>query len=155
MSFHIKDDFKVGAPVSQVPVGWFNSVAKFLNGLIGGFGIETKKSSSGMSTVSLRKQALQQEIDNALDSIKVSKDAGTPDDRTDSPAVLDTSGGTWEWKAGGLKGLEMDCYCKIAPQSAGSNYSVFQRCTLTFSKDGLLVSGKLLSDRIRIQAKNA
>lgn len=153
--FHVKDDFRAGGPISQVPASWFNAVGHFLNGLVGGFGISTKKSDSGRSTISLDKEVLQQEIDNVLDGLKISKDPGTPDDGTDSPNVLDVNGDEWDWKAGGENGLELDCYCKISPQTSTSNYSVFQRCTLTFSKDGLLVSGKLLPDRIRIQAKNA
>ena len=75
--------------------------------------------------------------------------------KVDNPDVLDTTGGTWSWVADGSSGLELDCYCKIAPQTSSSNYTVLQRCRLTFSKDGLLVAGELLSDRIRIQAKNA
>ena len=154
-AFHIKDDFKAGGPCSQVPASWFNAVGHFLNGLVGGFGIKTRKSDSGRSTVSLDKEVLQQEIDNVLDSMRISKDPETPLDGTDNPDVLDTTGGTWSWVADGSSGLELDCYCKIAPQTSSSNYTVLQRCRLTFSKDGLLVAGELLSDRIRIQAKNA
>lgn len=152
--FHIKDDFSAGAPISQVPAGWFNSVAKFLNGLIGGFGIETKKSDSGNSTIALKKDVLQQEIDNITKNLRISKDAGTPADKTDSPTVLDNSGADWEWTAGGANGLKMDCYCTIAPQTSGSLYTVLQRCRMTFSKDGLLVKAELLDERVRIQAKN-
>lgn len=156
MSFHIKDDFKAGGPVTQVPASWFNAVAKFLNGLIGGFGIETKKSESGTSTIVLKKDVLQQEIDNITQNLRISKDAGTPEDATDEPiGVIDQNGAEVSWIAGGDGGLKLECYCLLAPQVAGSSYSTFQRCVLTFSKDGLLVSGHLLPDRIRIQAKNA
>lgn len=37
---HVRDDFKAGAPVSQVPASWFNAVAKFVNGLIPGRGVK-------------------------------------------------------------------------------------------------------------------
>ena len=149
MSFHIKDDFKAGAPISQVPASWFNSVAKFLNGLIGGFGIETKKNESGRSTIALRKQTLQQEIDNITQNLRISKDSGTPDDHTDSPTVLDTSGDSWSWTADGANGIEIDAYYKCA--ESGS-YHYLQRCRMTFSKDGLLVKAQGLPDRIRIRA---
>ena len=43
MAFHLKDDFRAGGPVSQVPATWFNSVSKFLNNLVGGFGIRVHK----------------------------------------------------------------------------------------------------------------
>ena len=33
--FHITDNFQPGAPITQVPVSWFNKVAHFLNNLIG------------------------------------------------------------------------------------------------------------------------
>ena len=39
MAFHVKDNFGIG-PVSQVPTTWFNSVAKFLNNIVGGLGIK-------------------------------------------------------------------------------------------------------------------
>ena len=149
MSFHVKDDFKAGAPISQVPAGWFNAVAKFLNGLVGGFGIETKKSDSGNSTIALKKEVLQQEIDNITKNLRISKDAGTPDDRTDSPTEYDQTGDSWTWVADGNDGLVMDAYYEIGASGA---YHFFQRARLTFSKDGLLVKAEGLPGRIRVQA---
>ena len=35
----LRDDFRAGAPVSQVPAAWFNAVARFVNGLVPGRGI--------------------------------------------------------------------------------------------------------------------
>ena len=70
MSFHVKDDFRTGRPVSQVPASWFNAVGSFINNLIGGFGISVKKSESGNSVVSIDKEILQAEIDNAMDGLK-------------------------------------------------------------------------------------
>ena len=155
MAFHVKDDFQAGRPMSQVSAAWFNAIGHFVNWMTGGFGITTKKSNSGKMEISLNREVLRAEIDNAMRGKRISKEAGTPDDCTDSPNVLDTNGSTHTWTAGGLNGLMLDCYCKIAPQTATSNYSVYQRCRLTFSKDGLLVKGELLADRVRIQAKNA
>lgn len=155
MAFRVKDDFQAGRPMSQVPTAWFNAVGHFINWIVGGFGIKTNKSDSGKMEISLDRDVLRAEIDNAMQGKRISKEAGTPVDCTDDPNVLDANGATIEWTAGGKNGFELDCYCKISSQTSTSNYSVFQRCTLTFSKDGLLVSGKLLPDRIRIQAKNA
>ena len=144
MSFHVQDNFKPGAPISQVPASWFNKVAAFLNGLVPGRGINFNKQATGAIAIELK------------DDFKpISKAVGTPVDGKDDPVVLDTNGSTWEWSAGGANGLELDCYCKLAPQVSGSSYSVYQRVRLKFSRDGLLVHGELLSDRIRIQAKNA
>ena len=42
----IKDDFNPKAPISQVPASWFNTVAKFINELMGGLGISLNKDGS-------------------------------------------------------------------------------------------------------------
>lgn len=158
MSFHVKDDFKAGAPISQVPASWFNSVAKFLNGLVGGFGVKTDKHESGRSTVSLDKQVLQQEIDNVLDGLKVSKKMGdNPKDHTDvnAPDVGTsnydaTAPSEWIWRSGGSDGLKLDVYCRIRKPSASSTYRYFGRCTLEFSKDGLLVKATGLANEVLV-----
>lgn len=153
MSFHVKDDFRPGAPISQVPASWFNKVAQFLNNLVHGYGITLTKSEKGASVI---------EIDQtAIPSLSViSRETGTPADATNDNGsiatnVFDTTGDTLSWAAGGANGLMLDCYCRLNPQTAGGNYSVFQRCRLTFSKDGLLVSGVLMPDRIRIRTANS
>ena len=150
MSFHVKDDFKAGAPISQVPASWFNSVAKFLNGLVGGFGVKTDKNESGRSTVSIDKQVLQQEIDNITNTLKVSKEMGeTPLDKTDTGTDDDTDGETWTWKSGGANGLKMDAYFCIVEEE-GWHY--FQRVRLDISKDGLIVKAEALDGRREIEA---
>lgn len=150
MSFHVKDDFKAGAPISQVPAGWFNSVAKFLNGLVGGFGVKIDKNESGRSTASIDKQVLQQEIDNITNTLKVSKEMGeSPLDKTDTEADDDTDGDTWTWKSGGANGLKMDAYFCIVEEE-GWHY--FQRVRLDISKDGLIVKAEALDGRREIEA---
>ena len=42
----LQDNFREGAPISQVPASWFNAVAKFINSLIPGYGISWMKSES-------------------------------------------------------------------------------------------------------------
>ena len=150
MSFHVKDDFKAGAPISQVPAGWFNSVAKFLNGLVGGFGVKIDKNESGRSTASIDKQVLQQEIDNITNTLKVSKEMGeSPLDKTDTGADDDTDGDTWTWKSGGANGLKMDAYFCIVEEE-GWHY--FQRVRLDISRDGLIVKAEALDGRREIEA---
>ena len=150
MSFHVKDDFKAGAPISQVPAGWFNSVAKFLNGLVGGFGVKTDKNESGRSTVSLDKQVLQQEIDNITNTLKVSKEMGEdPLDKTDEETDDDSDGDTWTWKSGGANGLKMDAYFCIVEEQ-GWHY--FQRVRLDISRDGLIVKAEAPGGRREIKA---
>lgn len=43
MSFHVKDNYRSGLPITSVGVEWFNSVAGFLNSLVGGLGIMVTK----------------------------------------------------------------------------------------------------------------
>ena len=76
-------------------------------------------------------------------------------DMKDSPSTIQGDGATGTWTAGGEHGLYLDCYCKVAPQTASSNYTVLQRARLTISSDGLVVKAELLGERTRIQAKNA
>ena len=150
MSFHVKDDFKAGAPISQVPASWFNSVAKFLNGLVGGFGVKIDKNESGRSTASIDKQVLQQEIDNITNTLKVSKEMGeSPLDKTDTGTDDDNDGETWTWKSGGANGLKMDAYFCIVEED-GWHY--FQRVRLDISKDGLIVKAEALDGRREIQS---
>lgn len=147
----LKDDFAVGRPISQVPAAWFNAVAKFVNGLTAGGGIRINRDGGA-----LMRTEVSLDPDGARTIVGApSAAAGTPDDRSDAPTVLDENGDTWSWTPGGDNGLTLDCYCKIAPQVVGSVYSVFQRCRLTFSKGGLLAKAELLAGRVRIQAKNA
>lgn len=138
MAFHVKDDFKAGAPITQVPASWFNRVGSFLNNLVGGYCVKIEKNERGASTIS---------VDTS--KLPLSKDTGTPEDKTDSPEVLDTSGDSWTWTANGKDGLKLDAYYRIG--TSGS-YHLFQRCRLTISKDGLVVSAEGLPDRIRIRA---
>lgn len=150
MSFHVKDDFKAGAPISQVPASWFNSVAKFLNGLVGGFGVKINKNESGRSTASIDKQVLQQEIDNITNTLKLSKEMGeSPLDKTDTGTDDDNDGETWTWKSGGNNGLKMDAYFCIVEEE-GWHY--FQRVRLEISKDGLIVKAEALDGRREIEA---
>lgn len=150
MSFHVKDDFKAGAPISQVPASWFNAVAKFLNGLVGGFGVKIDKNEGGRSTASIDKQVLQQEIDNITNTLKLSKEMGDePLDKTDTGTDDDNDGETWTWKSGGNNGLKMDAYFCIVEEE-GWHY--FQRVRLDISKDGLIVKAEALDGRREIEA---
>ncbi len=140
MAFHVKDDFRPGAPVSQVPASWFNRVGSFLNNLVGGYGVKVEKSERGASTVSLDA--------SALPSSSVSKETGTPDDRTAEDAGDSQDGEAWTWTAGGGGGLRLDVFCRARPED-GWHY--FGRARLVFSKDGLLVSAEGLADETEIE----
>lgn len=79
-NFHIRDDFKAGAPISQVPASWFNAVASFLNNLVGGYGIRVVKNQRGASTVEIDESYLHKDK-----AITVSHETfATPDATLDS-----------------------------------------------------------------------
>ena len=141
--FHVQDNFIAGAPISQVPASWFNSVARFLNGLIGGKGVRFVKNTDAPSVIEMDADVPSNELGD------------NPTDMKDSPSTISGDGSTSSWSAGGTDGLYLDCYCKIAPQSSGSAYTVFQRARITISKDGLVTGVEILKGRTRIQAKNA
>lgn len=129
--FHLKSNFKTGAPISQVPASWFNQVAEFLNNLIAGYGLKMIKTSCGPSVISIDPQVVS----------SISKEVGEPTDRTDqeTDADLETDGDSWTWNAGGGNGVKFDCYCKIVD---GEDEHRFERVSLTYSKDGLLVKAE-------------
>ena len=60
--FHLKDNFRPNAPISQVPASWFNAVAAFLNNLVGGFGIKMDKRSA-FPSISVDMDALMDVLD--------------------------------------------------------------------------------------------
>ena len=74
-------------------------------------------------------------------------------DIADTPPVLDHNGTNLLWTADKGQRLSLDCYCKIAPQVSGSNYSVLQRCRMTFAANGLLEKAELLPERTQVQAR--
>lgn len=133
--FHITDNFQPGAPITQVPVSWFNKVASFLNNLIGD-GATVDKGNPPVirvDTAAIAKKLLE---------------VGTPVDKTDQEADDDTDGDIWVWEPGGKDGLMFDCYCKTKEDG---NWHYLSRARLTFSKDGLLVRAEGLNGRREIE----
>lgn len=151
MSFHVRDDFKAGTPASSVPASWFNAVGKFLNNLVGAAGIRVLRDSNPPQ-VMLDAKTAKSAMFMAMGQVGEAEDVV---DMKDSPSTIQGDGATGTWTAGGEHGLYLDCYCKVAPQTASSNYTVLQRARLTISSDGLVVKAELLGERTRIQAKNA
>lgn len=151
MSFHVRDDFKAGTPASSVPASWFNAVGRFLNNLVGGAGIRVLRDGNPPQVV-LDAKTAKSAMFMAMGQTGDSEDVV---DMKDSPSTISGDGATGTWTAGGEHGLYLDCYCKVAPQTASSNYTVLQRARLTISSHGLVVKCELLGERTRIQAKNA
>lgn len=132
--------------IFQIPLRWFRDVDRRSRIITDGKFIRADRNNADGTVLEFD--------EDAITGIP-SNETGSPTNMKDSPAVFDTAGATASWAAGGANGLSLDCYCKIAQQTSGSNYSVFQRARMDFSKDGLLVSAAVLGERIRIQAKNA
>lgn len=138
--FHVKSNFRVGAPISQVPASWFNKVANFLNNLVPGYGLKLTKSTDGPSVIQLDPSVVPQAVTRQL---------GKPEEKTDTAEDDYTDGDTWEWNAGGDNGLIMDAYCKVENED-GWHY--LSRCRMTISKDGLITKVEGLAGRREIQA---
>lgn len=93
--FHVKDDFRAGAPVTQVGAGWFNKVGSFINNLVGGRGVRIVKNESGPSYIELEGAAT---------------DAGEGDNPTavgSYPTDEVTQAAGTLWQAGGENGAEV------------------------------------------------
>lgn len=123
----LRDNFREGAPISQVPATWFNAVASFINSLIPGFGISWAKSEK-MNII---------EVDQ---SVIPGKTTGTPVSGGSFPTndgITQTAGNIWT--AGGANGLTLEVLFKGEYDSNLGVHKVYS-ATLTFSKDGLLMS---------------
>ena len=139
--FHIKSNFRVGGPISQVPISWFKKVANFLNNFVAGYGLKMQKNADGPSVISL---------DPAVVPQPVTLQIGTPEDKTDKGEDDYVNADPWQWNAGGENGLMMDAYCKVEQEEHGWHY--LTRCRLTISKDGLITKVDGLAGQKEIQA---
>lgn len=158
-AFHVKDDFKAGGPISQVPASWFNKVASLLNNLLGIKGISLVKNERGVATVGIDEEKIMEvkpladlksdvedlqndvgDLQNAVPSADATSTTNKRDTNTDD----DTGATGWTWNRHGSKGLSFDAYTLV---EADGNYHWFSRVRLTFSKDGLLVKAQGLTGR--------
>ena len=112
--FHLKDNFRPNAPISQVPASWFNAVASFLNNLVGGYGVKINKNGS-IPVVSIDPEVLADQT--KLTPTKEHQQFETPSaDQNTSPSTHPQSGSgdsftvkliDTVWKAGGKKGVKV------------------------------------------------
>ena len=93
--FHVKDDFKANAPITQVGAGWFNKVGAFLNNLVGGRGVRIVKNESGPSYI---------ELDDAA---MASGEGSNPTDVGSYPTDEVTQEAETLWQAGGANGAKV------------------------------------------------
>lgn len=124
----LRDNFREGAPVSQVPASWFNTVASFINSLIPGFGISWVKSET-MNVI---------EVDQTVIPSKVAR---TPVSGgafpTGETGITQQEGNIWT--VGGADGLSLQVLYKGEYDSGLGAHKVYA-AQLTFSAGGLLLS---------------
>lgn len=134
MAFHVKDDFKAGAPISQVPASWFNRVGSFLNNLVGGYGIKLEKNERGASTVSLDASQLPKATASVPTSPASTVDLTTEGEGTDAAASM-------AWSYDGDAGVKITLQtrtCYLHTKSSPVLYGFFR--TFTFDAKGMLLS---------------
>lgn len=96
--FHVKDDFRAGAPVTQVGAGWFNKVGAFINNLVGGRGVRIVKNESGPSYI---------ELEDAAEAEATEGENPTSVGEYPTDEVEQEAGETPLWSAGGANGAKV------------------------------------------------
>lgn len=114
---HVKDDFKAGAPVTQVGAGWFNKVGSFINNIVGGRGVRIVKNESGPSYIEL--DASEGDNPTAVGSYPT-------DEVTQKAGTL--------WRAGGENGAEVMVAYKCVFDTDGQHKTYAAK--LVLSADG-------------------
>ena len=137
MSFHVKDDFRPGAPISQVPASWFNKVAQFLNNLVGGFGITLMKSENGASVIEVDQTAIRQAQNTAVGTPSAVGSFPTDDDVTQQASTL--------WTAGGENGASLFVLFKGEYDSGDGMHDLYA-AKLTITADGRIVKIDAVQD---------
>ena len=110
--FHLKDNFRPNAPISQVPASWFNAVASFLNNLVGGYGVNINKNGA-IPVVSIKPEVLAEhskdkpttehtELETPSENQDFASKGHVYDEANDAWSLHDTT-----WVRGGKKGLKM------------------------------------------------
>lgn len=133
MAFHVKDDFKAGAPITQVPASWFNRVGSFLNNLVGGYCVKVEKNERGASTISVDTSKLP----NA--TAVPTPPESTVDLTTDGEGAKTAGSNTWDYdgRAGVKVTLQTRTYYSHT-DTAPVLYGFFR--TFTFDAKGMLLS---------------
>lgn len=120
--FHVKDDFKANAPITQVGAGWFNKVGSFLNNLVGGRGVRIIKNESGPSYIELE------------DAAMASGEGSNPTDVGSYPTDEVTQEAETLWQAGGENGAKVMIAYKCEFDTDGQHKTYAAK--LVLSADG-------------------
>ena len=120
--FHVKDDFKSNAPITQVGAGWFNKVGAFINNLVGGRGVRIVKNESGPSYIELE------------DAAMASGEGSNPTDVGSYPTDEVTQEAETLWQAGGANGAKVMIAYKCEFDTDGQHKTYAAK--LVISADG-------------------
>ena len=141
MSFHVKDDFKAGMPISGVGVDWFNKVGGFLNALAGGLGMKlfkpSKPSASNPITISIEPKRLKEILIEPVTEPDqtVSLNSGMELNQTN---LAVRKGDTF--KAGTYDGKGLKCYLCFRGAVDGTGNAALYWREVTITNDGRIQS---------------
>lgn len=131
----------------RLKVAEYNKIVAFLNNLCGGIGIKVQRPDS---------PSVATPVEISLD-LSAILHTGTPADKTGDPSNppeatsgVIPSAGLWEWNAGGVNGLKLDCYCIVTKPGPTSNNRYMHRCRLTISRNGLVTKVEMQPEGVRV-----
>lgn len=148
MAFHVKDDFKAGAPITQVPASWFNRVGSFLNNLVGGYGINMEKNERGASTIAVDPAKLP----TAANKCEAPPQTNSLTSGYDWDSNQTPVGGTFTGGDAGGNGVVLYVLTRVADH--GASASLFFR-PVTVTSDGRIYSIGAESDAQAITVATA
>lgn len=126
MSFHVKDDFRAGDPITAVGAEWFNSVAAFLNNLVGVDNVTVTKPATPSPSAPVTIEASQ------------SGAVGTPTVVGESATNEVTQADDTLWRSGGADGATLLMFYKSSTESGVDKHKLYA-AKLTISSDGRIV----------------
>ena len=126
MSFHVKDDFRAGDPISSVGAEWFNSVAAFLN------------NPAGVGDVTVTKPATPSPSAPVTVEVRPSDAVGTPVSVGSTAGNEVTQQAETLWAAGGINGAKLLVFFKSETVSGVGIHDLYA-ANVTISPDGRIL----------------
>lgn len=134
--FHIDDNFREGRPITQVPVSWFNSVARFLNNLVGGPNVAVEKPDVPSAGAPVMVKLADVNKANSTSSSYTTVVGGVEDGLTSTSAYVDV----WGRQADYAKGLKIDVPTRLFRATTNGITGLYAAVrTLTFDGSGYLL----------------
>lgn len=147
----LKDDFTRG-PVSMVPFSWFNRVAKFINGLIGGMGIKLTKNIEGNSVIEVDTDALvftpKDANPTALKGANISSDTTGQTYLNQSAAKAVVEALSMKWTRG-EKGIKLTVCTGVTKNGTNATYYA-HFADMVFDERGMLLKVETAKNWFRV-----